>query len=98
SWAVTTDRRNRVIVGGSLGGEGRFDARAFMVGRLNAAGRAQTWFGEDGVAIARFGKRAVVQPRQVYIDSRGRIVVAGTVAGTSIGYGLAFARFLSGRR
>ncbi|HEX6228084.1 MAG TPA: hypothetical protein VFZ41_01320, partial [Solirubrobacterales bacterium] len=45
SWAVTTDRRNRVIVGGSLGGEGRFDARAFMVGRLNAAGRAQTWFG-----------------------------------------------------
>jgi len=37
---------------------------------------------------------------QVHLDSRGRIVLGGTVEAPwlSTRYGLAFARFLSGRR
>jgi hypothetical protein len=101
SWAVTTDRRNRVIVAGSfLRREGRFESRGFVVERLNAAGRPQTWFGDDGSVKTRFGKRAEAVATQAHLDSRGRIVLGGTVEAPwlSTGYGLAFARFLSGRR
>jgi uncharacterized delta-60 repeat protein len=102
--AVTTDSRSRVILAGStLRGEGRFEARGFAVERLNAAGRRQSWFGKDGVARAWFGKRTAATATQVHIDSRGRIVLGGTVETLrqhrpSTEYGLAFARFLSGRR
>lgn len=106
--AVTTDRRNRVILAGSsLGPEGelasRLAIRGFAVERLNAAGKPQTWFGRDGVAKAWFGKRTAATATQGYIDSRGRIVLGGTVETLrqhrpSTGYGLAFARFVSGRR
>ena len=99
--AVTTDGRNRVIIAGSaLRLEGRRESRGFAVERLNAAGKQQTWFGNDGIAKARFGRRANATPTQVHIDSRGRIVLGGTVEAPwlSTGYGLAFARFLSGGR
>lgn len=106
--AITTDRRNRVILAGSsLGPEGelasRLATRGFAVERLNAAGKLQTWFGRDGVAKAWFGKRTAATATQVFIDSRGRIVLGGTVETLRhhrppTGYGLAFARLLSGRR
>lgn len=71
--------------------------------RLNAAGKTQTWFGKDGAAKITFGKRTDATPTQVYIDSRGRIVLSGTVVTLRqhrppTGKGLAFARLLSGRR
>lgn len=102
--AVTTDRRNRVILAGSsLRREGRFETRGFAVERLSAAGGSQSWFGGDGVAKARFGKRTAATATQVYIDSRGRIVLGGTVETLRLHrppteYRLAFARFLSGKR
>lgn len=99
--AVTTDGRNRVILAGSaLRRQGRLVSRRFAVERLNAAGGVQAWFGHDGIAMARFGRRAQATASQVHIDSRGRIVAGGTVKAPwlSTGYGLAFARFLSGRR
>ncbi|MGE5281863.1 MAG: hypothetical protein ACM3N0_06005 [Chloroflexota bacterium] len=101
---VTTDRRNRVILAGSsLRREGRLETAGFAVERLNAAGKLQTWFGRDGVAKAWFDKRTAATATQVYIDSRSRIVLGGTVETLRLhrpptGYGLAFARFLSGRR
>lgn len=107
--AITTDRRNRVILAGSLRGpEGevassRLPIRGFAVMRLDAAGKAQTWFGRDGVGRAWFGKGTAATATQVFIDSRGRIVLGGTVETLRryrppTDYGLAFARFLSGRR
>ena len=95
--ALTTDGRNRVILGGSAPLQ---EGRGFVVVRLNAAGRLQTWFGDEGATKAGFGRRATAMASQVYRDSRGRIVLAGTVAAPwlSTGYGLAFARFLSGGR
>ncbi len=104
--AITTDRRSRVILAGSSlppQGEGPLQPRGFAVERLNAAGKLQTWFGRDGVAKAWFGKRTAATATQVHVDSRGRIVLGGTVETLRLHkppteYGLAFARFLSGRR
>jgi uncharacterized delta-60 repeat protein len=93
--AVTTDRRNRVILAGS---SPLRRGRGFLAVRLSAAGRLQTWFGDDGAAKAGFGKRAEATATQVHLDSRGRIVLGGTVEGPwlATGYGLGFARFHSG--
>ena len=106
--AIVTDRRNRVILAGSLlGPEGelasRLPTRGFAVQRLNAAGRPQAWFGRDGVARAWFGKKVAARATRVHIDSRGRIVLGGTVETLRLRrpptrFGLAFARFLSGGR
>lgn len=106
--AIATDRRNRVILAGSLlGPEGEVTSqvptRGFAVRRLSAAGKPQAWFGREGVGRAWFGKGTAATARQVFIDSRGRIVLAGTVETLRrrrppTDYGLAFARFLSGRR
>ncbi len=95
--ALTTDGRNRVILAGSAP---RQEGRGFVVVRLNAAGRLQTWFGDEGATKAGFGRRATAMASQVYRDSRGRLVLAGTVVAPwlSTGHGLAFARFLSGGR
>lgn len=100
--AVTTDRRNRVILAGSsLRGEGAVEARGFAVERLSAAGMAQTSFGRAGLANAWFGEHGNAIATQVFIDSRGRVVLAGTTETLkryrpSTEYRLAFARFLSG--
>lgn len=100
--AVATDRRNRVIlVGSAPRREGsRLLSSGFAAVRFNAAGKQQSWFGDDGVAKARFGRRAVAGATHVHLDSRGRILVGGTVGAPWLrtGYGLAFARFLSGGR
>lgn len=81
-------------------GEGRFLARGFVAARLHAAGKTQTWFGRDGVVKVRFGKKTEATATQVYVDSRGRIVLAGTVEAPwlSTGYGFALVRLLSGKR
>jgi hypothetical protein len=100
--AVTTDRRNRIILAGSAErSEGRFlYARGFVVARRNAAGKTQTWFGRDGATKVWFGKGAEATAPQVYLDSRGRIVLGGPVEAPwlSTGYGFALVRFLSGGR
>jgi len=102
--AVTTDRRNRVILAGSLlHGEGPTETRVFAAERFSAAGKQQSWFGDDGVATAWFGKRTAATATQVHVDSRGRIVLGGTVETLrqhrpSTDYRLVFARFLGGRR
>lgn len=96
--ALVTDGRNRVILAGSTP-RGQ-EARAFLALRLNAAGELQRWFGEDGWAITKFGRRAEVEAVAVHRDSSGRIVLSGLVAAPylSTGHGLAFARYLSGGR
>jgi len=100
--AVTTDARNRVILAGyAVRREGRFFARGFVAARLNAAGKTQTWFGRDGAVKVRFGKRTAATATQVYLDSRGRIVLSGTVETLRLHqpptkYSLAFARLRSG--
>ncbi|HET8813501.1 MAG TPA: hypothetical protein VFM51_00920 [Solirubrobacterales bacterium] len=103
-FAVTTDARNRIILAGSAQRhEGRLVPHGFLATRLNAAGKTQTWFGRDGAAKVAFGKLTDATATQVHVDSRGRIVLGGTVITlrlnqTPTGYGLAFARLLSGRR
>jgi len=96
--ALVTDGRNRVVLAGTTP-RGQ-DASAFLALRLNAAGKLQRWFGDDGYAITRFGKRAKPAATQVHRDSSGRIVLGGTIEAPylSTGYGLAFARYLSGGR
>jgi uncharacterized delta-60 repeat protein len=102
-FALTTDARNRVILAGfSLRHEGRLVPHGFLAMRLNAAGKMQTRFGKDGMSKVTFGKRTDATPTQVYIDSRGRIVLSGTVVTLRpnrppTNSGLALARLLSGR-
>lgn len=102
--AVTTDARNRVILAGfGVRNESRFTTRAFVAERLNAAGKLQTWFGRGGAVKVWFGKHTAATATQVHLDSRGRIVLSGTVETLrlhqpSTKYSLAFARLLSGRR
>lgn len=101
SWAIATDKRNRVIVAGSfLRREGRFVASGFVAERLNAAGRQQAWFGDDGAVKVKFGRHAEAAATQAYLDSRGRIVLSGLVSAPGLPHGRAFAlvRLLSGRR
>jgi uncharacterized delta-60 repeat protein len=100
--AVTTDARNRVVLAGyAVRREGRLLARGFVAARLNAAGKTQTWFGRDGAVKVRFGKRTAATATQVCLDSRGRIVLSGTVETLRLHqpptkYSLAFARLRSG--
>ncbi len=107
--AITTDRDNRVVLAGSSllepesEGAPRLATRDFAVERLSAAGKLQTWFGGGGIAKTWFGKRTAATATQVHIDSRGRIVLGGTVETLRqhqppTEYGLAFARFFSGKR
>jgi len=102
--AVTTDAHNRVVLAGfAVRREGQLTTRGFVAERLNAAGKAQAWFGRDGAVKVRFGKRTEATATQVFLDSRGRIVLGGTVETLrlhqpSTGYSLAFARLLSGKR
>lgn len=101
SWAVTTDRRNRVIVAGAfLRREGRFVASGFVAERLNAAGRQQTRFGDHGVVKIRFGRHAEAAVTQACVDSRGRIVLGGWVSGSKspAENGFTLVRLLSGSR
>lgn len=100
--ALATDRRNRVILVGSAPRRESpwLVSTGFVAVRFNAAGKQQSGFGFNGVAKARFGRRAGARPTHVHVDSRGRIVVGGTIGAPWLptGYGLAFARFLSGGR
>jgi len=95
-YALTTDKHNRVLLSGStpLGREGH----RFVAIRLSAAGKVQNGFGDEGAAKVGFGKRANAIASQIFFDSRGRIVLAGTVETPSLstGYGLAFARLSGG--
>ncbi len=98
--AVTTDRRNRVILAGTAAQWEHPSGRsAIKVERLNAGGSPQTRFGKHAVAKAWFGRRAHATATQVHIDSRGRIVAGGPVNAPWLpnGHGMAFARFLSER-
>ncbi|MEZ5076293.1 MAG: hypothetical protein R2725_02500 [Solirubrobacterales bacterium] len=96
--ALVTDGRNRVVLAGSTPRGQK--ARAFLALRLNAAGKVQRWFGDDGWAIAGVGRRAKAWTSEVHRDSSGRIVLGGIVESRSLptGYDLAFARLLSGGR
>lgn len=95
-YALTTDKRNRVLLAGTtpLGRKGH----AFVAVRLSAAGKVQAGFGDEGAAKVGFGKQSTATASQIFLDSRGRIDLAGTVerhAPPTV-YGLAFARLLSG--
>ncbi|HEU4598247.1 MAG TPA: hypothetical protein VFS26_00745, partial [Solirubrobacterales bacterium] len=99
--AVATDARNRIILGGSaMRREGSFVARRFLAVRVNAAGQTQSGFGEGGVVTVRIGKKAEATATQVYLDSRGRIVLGGTLAAPWLSGrpGFALVRLLSGGR
>lgn len=99
--AIATDARNRIVLAGTaMRREGRFVARRFLAVRLNAAGATQTWFGEGGIVTVRIGKEAEAEATQVYLDSRGRIVLGGAVTAPWLfgRYGFALVRLLGGRR
>jgi uncharacterized delta-60 repeat protein len=92
--AVTTDARNRIVLAGTaLRREGKVVARRFLAVRANAAGATQSWFGEAGVVTVRIGKKGEAEATQVFIDSRGRIVLGGTAR-----HRFALVRLLSGGR
>lgn len=99
--AIATDARNRILLAGAaMRREGKFVARRFLAVRMNAAGATQSWFGEAGVVTVRVGKEAEAEAAQVYLDSRGRIVLGGPVAAPRLPgrHGFALVRLLSGKR
>jgi uncharacterized delta-60 repeat protein len=87
AYSVAIDRRNRpVVAGGHRGGDHDFElARYTRHGRLNRS------FSGNGRVVTDLGGHSVAH--SVAIDSRGRIVAAGTVAGLGGGGGFAVARY-----
>jgi uncharacterized delta-60 repeat protein len=88
--ALATDGRGRVLLAGSApSGRGS----AFLVMRLNAAGKVDRTFGRQGRTTTNFPGNA--RASQVSIDNRGRIVVGGTMTTMRLQseYGFVFARY-----
>ena len=90
---LSTDAKGRVIVGIQKEGSHKLE-----VARLGTRGVLDRSFGEGGVIRVGFGKGAGAEVDAAGIDSRGRIVVAGSAKGTALatGVGLALTRILPG--
>lgn len=91
SWAegVTVDSRDRVVlVGGAYQDATGYD---FSVARLTEDGVPDSQFDDDGVATIDFDSPED-WASSVIVDSRGRIVVAGTTDGGQTGYDFAVLR------
>ena len=90
-YASVVDSSGRTIVAGYLTGTSNRD---FVVARYTSAGILDRTFSTDGIVITPIGSSndyAYV----VAVDSRGRIIVAGTSYGSSsTGYNFAVARYL----
>lgn len=89
------------LAGGAVGGSGRVliaatSGRSFFVSLLTSSGRIDRDFGRSGWTTTGFGTRSLASATSVTIDTRGRAVVAGTVASPRLpgGDGLALARYL----
>ena len=81
--ALTVAPKDRIDVAGPR------HSNAYRVVRFQRNGKVDSSFGSHGNATAKFPEKQVdyVYPTSAAIDSRGRIVVAGTA------FGLSFARF-----
>lgn len=81
--ALTVDPKNRIDVAGPR------HSNAFRVVRFQRDGKVDSSFGNRGNATAKFSEKQVnyVYSASAAIDSRGRIVVAGSA------FGMSFARF-----
>jgi uncharacterized delta-60 repeat protein len=81
--ALTVDPKDRIDVAGPR------HSNAYRVVRFQRDGNVDSSFGSHGNATAKFPEKQVdyVYPTSAAIDSRGRIVVAGTA------FGISFARF-----
>jgi hypothetical protein len=90
---LATDAKGRVIVAVHKKGSHKID-----VARLGTRGILDRSFGEGGVLQVGFGKSAGAEVDSASIDSRGRIVFAGSARGTAFptGIGLALTRILPG--
>ena len=86
------DASGRLLLAGTSG-------HSFFLTRFTSNGRLDRAFGDTGRLATSFGASSVVNARSVAINSRGRAVVAGTIASPRIprANGLALARFLLGR-
>jgi uncharacterized delta-60 repeat protein len=100
---LAVDRRGRALVAGAYSGKGdlagpRHARTAFLLSRFNSSCRPDRRFGTAGRTVTRFGRAAEAIARAILVDRRGRIVVAGPVAGANLknGEGLAIARYLPG--
>jgi uncharacterized delta-60 repeat protein len=87
AYSVAIDSRDRpVVAGGAIPGHHDFETARF---RRN--GHLDDSFSANGKVVTDFGGDSVA--RSMAIDARGRIVVAGTVAGLGGGGGFALARY-----
>jgi uncharacterized delta-60 repeat protein len=87
AYSVAIDGRDRAVVaGGILGGHHDFE-----LARYTAHGRLDASFSRNGKVRTEFGRRSVAQ--SVAVDSRQRILAAGTAAGLGGGGGFALARY-----
>jgi uncharacterized delta-60 repeat protein len=100
---LATDRRGRVLLGGTMFGarelrdpadRTRMRHRSFFaLVRLGGDGKQDRTFGPQGRIVTRFGTLLVSQSR-LLLDSRGRAVMVGSYPGEDDTRGLAVARYL----
>lgn len=86
--AIAVEPSGRIVVG--------FGASQLELGRLTASGKLEGKFGHKGVVRTSLGISTELQA--LAIDSKGRIVAAGTAVGgeSKTGQGIGIARFLPG--
>lgn len=101
---VGVDARGRIVLAGFVGSRisnpaaRQMRRSSFVVGRLFASGARDTSLGDRGWIFTRFARPLEVTSTEATLDSRGRLLVAGTVTKPSRdGSGrFAVARYLLG--
>lgn len=76
--ALAVDPRGRVLLGGDVFRSGT-SHRRFVLRRLRADGSADRSFGFRGTLSTGFGARARVSAREILLQPRGRILLAGSL-------------------
>lgn len=94
--AFAVDPRGRVLLGGDVFVSGT-SHRRFVLRRLRANGFADKRFGFRGTLSTGFGARARVSAREIMLQPKGRIVLAGTLGASYLvnEQGFALARYRS---
>lgn len=100
---VAVDQRGRILLAGFVGSpvaeaSRRRPSSCFIVGRLLPSGKLDHRFGDRGWVVTRFRRPLIVTSIKAALDSRGRLLVAGTISKPrNRGPRFVLARYLLGR-
>jgi uncharacterized delta-60 repeat protein len=81
--AVAVDQRGRIVTAGTSGAQ-HFASYEFAVARYLANGKPDNAFSGDGQTRTQFPNDVDTYTKGVALDSKGRIVVAGSAGGTVV--------------